>query len=52
MEEAKKVIDALSGKSVADLIAEGKTKISSVPSGGGGGATAAVAVPAAAGEHF
>ena len=42
--KAEKVIKELSGKSVDALIAEGSTKLSSMPSGGG----AASAAPAAA----
>ena len=34
MEEANKVVKALSGKTVNDVIAAGKEKMSSVPSGG------------------
>ncbi|GMT00436.1 hypothetical protein PENTCL1PPCAC_22610, partial [Pristionchus entomophagus] len=46
MEEANKVVEALKGKTVADLISEGKKKLSSVPSGGS--APAAAKAPAAA----
>ncbi|OMJ28426.1 60S acidic ribosomal protein P2 [Smittium culicis] len=54
-ERASKVISELSGKSVEDLIAEGSSKLASVPSGGaapaagaaaGGAAAAAEAAPA------
>ncbi|GMR53410.1 hypothetical protein PMAYCL1PPCAC_23605 [Pristionchus mayeri] len=51
MEEANKVVEALKGKTVADLISEGKKKLSSVPSGGSAPAAAAPAggaAPAAA----
>lgn len=41
---AQMVIDALKGKKVNDVIAEGKEKLASVPSGG----AAAAAAPAAA----
>lgn len=41
------LISELKGKSIADLIAEGSSKLASVPSGGGGGAVAAA--PAAGG---
>ncbi|GMT28179.1 hypothetical protein PFISCL1PPCAC_19476 [Pristionchus fissidentatus] len=47
MEEANKVVDALKGKTVADLISEGKKKLSSVPSGGSAPAAAAPAGGAA-----
>ncbi|POW10712.1 hypothetical protein PSTT_05831 [Puccinia striiformis] len=46
-ERLEKLISELKGKSIADLIAEGSTKLASVPSGGGGGGGAAA--PAAAG---
>ena len=48
MEEANKVVSALSGKNVEEVIKEGKTKLSSVPSGGGAGAAAAAPAAAAA----
>merc|ERR1712112_394500 len=41
-EKMNKVISELSGKAIADVLAEGKEKLASVPSGGG-------AAPAAAG---
>lgn len=44
-ENAKRVIEALKGKKVDDVIAEGKKKLASVPSGG---AAAAATAPAAA----
>ncbi|XGW24839.1 hypothetical protein V3C99_006361 [Haemonchus contortus] len=47
MEDANKVVEALSGKSVSELMEEGKKKLSSMPCGGGGGGAAA---PAAAGS--
>uniref|UniRef100_A0A914W9Q7 Large ribosomal subunit protein P2 n=1 Tax=Plectus sambesii TaxID=2011161 RepID=A0A914W9Q7_9BILA len=52
MEDANKVVDALSGKSVEELIKEGQKKLASVPSGGGAAAAApaAAAKPAAAAE--
>lgn len=45
MEEANKIVNALAGKKVVDVIAEGKKKLASVPSGGSASAAAA---PAAA----
>ncbi|MBW0473737.1 hypothetical protein O181_013452 [Austropuccinia psidii MF-1] len=47
-ERLAKLISELEGKSLADLIAEGSTKLASVPSGGGGGAAAAPAAGGAA----
>ncbi|KAA1108746.1 60S acidic ribosomal protein P2 [Puccinia graminis f. sp. tritici] len=47
-ERLQKLISELKDKSISDLIAEGSTKLASVPSGGGGGGAAAAA-PAAAG---
>jgi large subunit ribosomal protein LP2 len=44
-EEVSKVVAELAGKDLKELLAEGKEKISSVPSGGG---AAAAAAPAAA----
>merc|ERR1712227_915770 len=46
MKKMNKVISELSGKAIADVLAEGKEKLASVPSGGGaapaaGGAAAA-----------
>jgi large subunit ribosomal protein LP2 len=50
--EAKKVIDALKGKKLDDVIAAGSKKLASVPSGGGGGAAGpAAAGPAAAAKE-
>ncbi|OAV99630.1 hypothetical protein PTTG_00561 [Puccinia triticina 1-1 BBBD Race 1] len=46
-ERLQKLISELKDKTIADLIAEGSTKLASVPSGGGGGAAAAA--PATAG---
>ncbi|VDM65541.1 unnamed protein product [Strongylus vulgaris] len=43
MEDANKVVDALSGKSIAEVIEEGKKKLSSVPSGGSAAPAAAPA---------
>ncbi|EEC13790.1 ribosomal protein, putative, partial [Ixodes scapularis] len=40
-ERVKKVISELKGKSVEDVIAKGKEKLASMPSGGGGAAPAA-----------
>ncbi|CAI5437979.1 unnamed protein product [Caenorhabditis angaria] len=45
MEDAGKVVTALAGKNITEVIAEGKVKLSSVPSGGS--APAASAAPAA-----
>jgi len=45
--EVDKVVAELAGKNIEELIAEGKEKIGSVPSGGGG--AAAAAAPAAGG---
>merc|ERR1711970_1591082 len=39
--ELDKVVSELAGKNISDLLAEGKEKISAVPSGGGGGAAPA-----------
>merc|ERR1711982_14203 len=55
-EEMNKVISELSGKAIADVLAEGKEKLASVPSGGGaapaagGAAAAGVAEDAPAAE--
>lgn len=43
-----KVVEDLKGKSVDELIKEGREKLSSMPVGGGGAAPAAAAVPDAA----
>ncbi|VDO53455.1 unnamed protein product [Onchocerca flexuosa] len=43
MEDANKVVSALSGKSIDEVIAAGLTKISSVPSGSAASAAAPVA---------
>ncbi|MCJ1306753.1 60S acidic ribosomal protein P2 [Agyrium rufum] len=40
-----KLISELKGKDLAELIAEGSSKLASVPSGGGGGGGAAAAAP-------
>ncbi len=50
MEEANAVVTAMTGKTVTELIAEGKKKLASVPSGGSAPAApaAAAAAPAAA----
>merc|ERR1739847_103394 len=42
-----KVISELSGKAIADVLAEGKEKLASVPSGGGAAAGGAEDAPAA-----
>merc|ERR1712036_178733 len=47
-EKAKIVVEQLKGKSIEDLLAEGSTKLASMPTGGGGGASAGGAAPAAA----
>lgn len=41
-ERLETLLSELSGKDVNELIAEGSSKLASVPSGGGGGAVAAV----------
>ncbi|XP_018576549.1 60S acidic ribosomal protein P2 [Anoplophora glabripennis] len=49
-DRVKKVISELNGKSIDDVIAQGREKLSSMPVGGGGAAApvaAAVAAPAA-----
>lgn len=48
MDDANKVVEALAGKAVADVIAEGKKKLASVPSGGSAPAAAAPAASGAA----
>ncbi|KHN75000.1 60S acidic ribosomal protein P2 [Toxocara canis] len=51
MEDANKVVSALSGKSIDEVITAGRSKIESVPCGGGAGqgaAAPAAAAPAAA----
>ncbi|XP_041971880.1 60S acidic ribosomal protein P2 [Aricia agestis] len=51
-EKLKKVISELNGKSVEDLIAEGREKLSSMPAGGAAVAAApGAAAPAAAAEE-
>ncbi|KAK4943996.1 60S acidic ribosomal protein P2 [Elasticomyces elasticus] len=45
----EKLIEELKGKDINELIAEGSTKLASVPSGGAGGAAAPAAGGAAAG---
>ncbi|CAH2094184.1 unnamed protein product [Euphydryas editha] len=47
-DKLKRVIDELDGKSVEDLIAQGREKLSSMPAGGAAPAAAASAAPAAA----
>ena len=47
-EKLKKVIAELSGKTIEDLIAQGREKLSSMPSGAAAPAAAAAAAPAAA----
>ncbi|KAL0818029.1 hypothetical protein ABMA28_008570 [Loxostege sticticalis] len=50
-EKLKKVISELNGKSIDDLIAQGREKLSSMPAGGAAPAAAAGAAPAAAAEE-
>ncbi|XP_072934706.1 large ribosomal subunit protein P2 [Epargyreus clarus] len=50
-EKLKRVIAELNGKSVDDLIAEGREKLSSMPAGGAAPAAAAAAPAAAAAEE-
>ncbi|VVD03629.1 60S acidic ribosomal protein P2-like [Leptidea sinapis] len=47
-EKLKKVISELNGKSVEELMAEGREKLSSMPAGGAAAPAAASAAPAAA----
>ncbi|KAH8234142.1 60S acidic ribosomal protein P2 [Drosophila ficusphila] len=47
-ERLTKVIKELAGKSIEELIKEGREKLSSMPVGGGGAVAAADAAPAAA----
>ncbi|XP_064084022.1 LOW QUALITY PROTEIN: large ribosomal subunit protein P2-like [Macrobrachium nipponense] len=42
-DEAKKVVGELEGKNLEELIAEGMSKLGSMPAGGGGGSGAAAA---------
>ncbi len=46
--QVEKVVSELAGKNLEELLAEGKEKISSVPSGGGGAAAPAAGGAAAA----
>ncbi|EFE38246.1 hypothetical protein TRV_07083 [Trichophyton verrucosum HKI 0517] len=48
-ERVEKLLAELEGKDIQELIAEGSTKLASVPSGGAGGAAAAPAAGGAAG---
>ena len=48
-EKAKKVVSELAGKDLESLIAEGSTKLASMPAGGGGGAAAPAAAAAGGG---
>ncbi|EXJ86971.1 hypothetical protein A1O3_03925 [Capronia epimyces CBS 606.96] len=48
-ERLSKLISELKGKDISELIAEGSTKLASVPTGGAGGAAAPAAGGAAAG---
>ena len=45
-EKAKKVVSELAGKDLEMLIAEGSSKLATMPSGGGGGAAAPAAAAA------
>ena len=45
-EKAKKVVSELAGKDLETLIAEGSSKLATMPSGGGGGAAAPAAAAA------
>merc|ERR1712002_565834 len=45
-EKVDKVVAELAGKNIEELIAEGTTKLGSMPSGGGGGAAPAAAAAA------
>merc|ERR1712062_613728 len=49
-EEMNKVISELSGKAIADVLAEGKEKLASVPSGGGAAPAAGAAAAGGAEE--
>merc|ERR1711994_1077931 len=49
-EKAKIVVEQLKGKNIEELLAEGSTKLASMPAGGGG-ASAGGAAPAAAKEE-
>ncbi|EXJ88173.1 hypothetical protein A1O1_05101 [Capronia coronata CBS 617.96] len=48
-ERLSKLLSELKGKDISELIAEGSTKLASVPSGGAGGGAAAPAAGGAAG---
>ncbi|EFR02056.1 hypothetical protein MGYG_05059 [Nannizzia gypsea CBS 118893] len=48
-ERVEKLLAELDGKDIQELVAEGATKLASVPSGGAGGGAAAPAAGAAAG---
>ncbi|KEF60097.1 large subunit ribosomal protein LP2 [Exophiala aquamarina CBS 119918] len=48
-ERLSKLLEELKGKDIGELIAEGSTKLASVPSGGGGGAAPAAGGAAAGG---
>merc|ERR1711878_84057 len=50
-EKMNKVISELSGKAIADVLAEGKEKLASVPSGGGAAPAAGGAADAPAAEE-
>ncbi|KAK0543543.1 60S acidic ribosomal protein P2 [Tilletia horrida] len=48
-ERLEKLLSEVEGKDISEIIAEGQTKLASVPSGGGGGAAAASSGAAAGG---
>ncbi|KXX76859.1 hypothetical protein MMYC01_206726 [Madurella mycetomatis] len=50
-ERLEKLLSELDGKDINELIAEGSTKLASVPSGGGGGAAAAGGAAAGGGAE-
>merc|ERR1712156_685251 len=49
-EKAKIVVEQLKGKSIDELLAEGSTKLASMPAGGGGSAGGAAPAAAAGGD--
>merc|ERR1739844_13170 len=49
-EKAKIVVEQLKGKSIEELLAEGSTKLASMPAGGGGSAGGAAPAAAAGGD--
>ncbi|GAB1311335.1 60S acidic ribosomal protein P2 [Madurella fahalii] len=50
-ERLEKLLSELEGKDINELIAEGSSKLASVPSGGGGGAVAAAGAAAGGGAE-